>query len=315
MAPFASTGAYDSAKGEWAVGTLVPGATATLVIPAVVSAVIQPECIVNVAETSDAADTRPGNNRAVAAVRRSSTDRCADLAVHFDSGSFLGCGMQQHLDFSVGVTNAGPDEARNVFVDLDQSPLIAPGLRFLDWNCTGTRCTVAAIAPGASVTLQAVSGDFFNTVPRMLTLTLSASASGTDYSTANNQASAYVPVPVFTPCDDDGDTETTVAVVCFIATAAYGSPLEPHVVALRQFRDRYLQQSELGRAFVRFYYRHSPPVARVIAAHDSLRLAVRMLRAPVVLAVEYPLRALVLATLVIALLFGSRARRARACRR
>ncbi len=45
---------------------------------------------------------------------------------------------------------------------------------------------------------------------------------------------------------------------CFIATAAFGSYQEHHVWILRQFRDRYLLTSIPGRAFVRFYYSHSP---------------------------------------------------------
>ena len=38
----------------------------------------------------------------------------------------------------------------------------------------------------------------------------------------------------------------------------------------------------LGRAFIAFYYRHSPPIADLIAAHDSLRFLARMILTPVV---------------------------------
>lgn len=69
---------------------------------------------------------------------------------------------------------------------------------------------------------------------------------------------------------------------CFIATAAYGSYLEGHVMILRNFRDSYLLTNSLGQAFVAFYYRTSPPIADFIAKHDSLRALVRMALAPVV---------------------------------
>jgi putative Ig domain-containing protein/HYDIN/CFA65/VesB family protein len=74
---------------------------------------------------------------------------------------------------------------------------------------------------------------------------------------------------------------------CFIATAAYGSYLDPHVMALRHFRDNVLLKSSLGTAFVKLYYRTSPPIAEFIRQHESLRLLTRLLLTPLTFAVEY----------------------------
>ncbi|OGT98056.1 MAG: hypothetical protein A2079_06070 [Geobacteraceae bacterium GWC2_48_7] len=81
---------------------------------------------------------------------------------------------------------------------------------------------------------------------------------------------------------------------CFIATAAYGSYLDPHVMVLRHFRDNVLLQTELGTAFVGFYYKHSPPVADFIAQHDILRMIMRFALTPLIFAVKYPLLAALL---------------------
>jgi len=69
---------------------------------------------------------------------------------------------------------------------------------------------------------------------------------------------------------------------CFIATAAYGSYMEPHVMVLRDFRDRFLLTNSVGKAFVDLYYTYSPPVADFIANHDNLRAVVRWSLLPIV---------------------------------
>jgi lysophospholipase L1-like esterase len=69
---------------------------------------------------------------------------------------------------------------------------------------------------------------------------------------------------------------------CFIATAAYGSLLEPHVALLRTFRDTYLLKHRPGQLFVDFYYRYSPPIADFIAQHDDIRALVRVFLLPLI---------------------------------
>jgi hypothetical protein len=69
---------------------------------------------------------------------------------------------------------------------------------------------------------------------------------------------------------------------CFIATAAYGSTIEPHVKVLRQFRDRFLLNNTVGKTFVRLYYTYSPPLAKFISGHKNLRMIVRWSLLPLV---------------------------------
>jgi hypothetical protein len=67
---------------------------------------------------------------------------------------------------------------------------------------------------------------------------------------------------------------------CFVATAAFGSPLEPRVKILRRFRNEFLLTSKLGSDFVRFYYEHSPRFARMIAESETLRATSRLILLP-----------------------------------
>lgn len=73
---------------------------------------------------------------------------------------------------------------------------------------------------------------------------------------------------------------------CFIATAAWGSPMEGEVRILRRFRDTILLDHSIGRVLVDFYYRRSPALARVIEGSAILRGAARFLLIPVVMGVS-----------------------------
>jgi len=79
--------------------------------------------------------------------------------------------------------------------------------------------------------------------------------------------------------DDGGSTGKKG---CFIATAAYGSPLHSSVRILRDFRDRRLMPYKLGRTLVKVYYRFSPPVAHFVAKHSAMKVLVRIMLLPLI---------------------------------
>ncbi len=62
---------------------------------------------------------------------------------------------------------------------------------------------------------------------------------------------------------------------CFVATAVYGSPNDPHVITLRNFRDRYLLRSRAGQNLVSAYYVVSPGVALLLRRSRFLNFVVR----------------------------------------
>ncbi|MBN1762634.1 MAG: hypothetical protein JW878_06130 [Methanomicrobia archaeon] len=67
-----------------------------------------------------------------------------------------------------------------------------------------------------------------------------------------------------------------LTVECFIATAAYDSPVDEHLEVLRAFRDTVLLTNPVGRFIVGTYYTTSPPIADAVAESDNLRAATRL---------------------------------------
>jgi hypothetical protein len=76
---------------------------------------------------------------------------------------------------------------------------------------------------------------------------------------------------------------------CFIANAAYDDTNAAPVQMLREFRDAVLGRSALGREFVWWYYRWSPPAAQWLRSHPIFR--------PLVLLLLVPVEAIAIATL------------------
>jgi len=82
---------------------------------------------------------------------------------------------------------------------------------------------------------------------------------------------------------------------CFIATAAYGTPMASQLDPLRAFRDRHLLDSTVGTTLADAYYRVSPVIAQRLAQSDASRAAARFVIAPIVWMIEQPRTALVIA--------------------
>ena len=88
------------------------------------------------------------------------------------------------------------------------------------------------------------------------------------------------------PEEKKGPEKKGLKKLCFIATAAYGSPLAQEVVLLQDFRDRYLAPYALGEQFIQAYYRLSPPIARQISTNKALKLLAKALLFPVIFLIK-----------------------------
>ena len=76
--------------------------------------------------------------------------------------------------------------------------------------------------------------------------------------------------------------EFTTVSPCFVATAAYGTPMAEEIGVLRRFRDRHLLTNPVGEALVAAYYEVGPDLAAVIAEDEDLRASVRTMLSPIV---------------------------------
>ncbi len=143
------------------------------------------------------------------------------------------------------------------------------------WSCSASsnvvtcNLTTLAMASSSVVTIVATlntQGSNSNTV--------TISALNTDPVSGNNSST------VITTVNAQVSTTTPGSSGCFIATAAYGSPMESEVRYLRAFRDEYLLKNSAGRWLVKMYYRYSPALATHIKTNENLKSIVRGLLSP-----------------------------------
>jgi hypothetical protein len=125
---------------------------------------------------------------------------------------------------------------------------------------------------------QATGGTSFDGFVTKITSTTLPTSGGTTTTTTSSGGTTTTT----TTGTDTGSTGSSGGGGCFIATAAYGTPMSQEVRYLRAFRDEYLMTNAAGRQFVSFYYSVSPPVADFIRQHEALRTAVRAGLTPLV---------------------------------
>jgi uncharacterized repeat protein (TIGR01451 family) len=305
-AAFTSIGTYDPATGEWVIGDLNPGAGAVLILPAVISVLQPPGCIVNYASSEYEDILADNNDAARSAIHQPDIERCVDLSVSRNilgspvgtgSGILATCDSQERYDGDVRLTNHGPDAARNVVVAISQDPVFGPNLRFDDADCNNApaaNCNLTEIAAGETVVIDVTSDLYQSYSVFTQSLSVSATTSDTDYDLSNNSPGDFFSAGGFSSCEEVVIIDDIFGPIgsggCFIATAAYGSPYDSHLDGLREFRDRVLMRTRPGRALVQLYYQHSPPLADFIAERNWLRAAVRGVLAPLVFTIEHPTR-------------------------
>jgi len=100
-----------------------------------------------------------------------------------------------------------------------------------------------------------------------------------EYSPYSNEASARTNVT------DDDDDDLFFCAVSYILT---GTPFEGYVSRLREFRDKVLMKSGVGRTFVKFYYSLSPGLVKILQKYDLLKIILKALVVPLIHIILYP---------------------------
>ena len=243
----------------------------------------------------------------------------AGVATYSDSNSGLSEGIAYYyrvVAYSASLNSAYSNEASATTLPRAPSGLSASAVSFsqinLSWTDnsgvetgfkierkTGANGTYSQIATAAANT--STHSDIGLTAETAYYYRVRAYHTGGD-SAYSNEISATT--PAIPPSSGGGGGGG-----CFIATAAFGTPMEKHVSILRAFRDRCLLITSAGQAFVKFYYEVSPPIAGKISQSEGLRFITRCSLMPLVgmayLMVTYGVWATIISVLILILMIGA----------
>jgi hypothetical protein len=143
----------------------------------------------------------------------------------------------------------------------------------LDVIITGTNFAGATgVSFGAGITVNSFNVDFSTQITANISINADAATGARDIS-VTTLGGTDILVDGFT-VEKGG--------ICFIATAAYGTPMAKEIEILREFRDQYLLTNPVGEALVELYYNTSPPIANFITEHPALKPVVRAALKPVI---------------------------------
>jgi endonuclease YncB( thermonuclease family) len=157
---------------------------------------------------------------------------------------------------------------------------------------------------GAFVNLKLVYDGYAYAVSYPPDVAYSSQLANAEEDAINNDRGCLWAIVRIDPDRDSDEHSTWIVANCFIATAAYGSPLDPHVEILRKFRDNHLLTNRLGRRFVRIYYSYSPAIADYISKHNTLKAITRFALLPIIGLSWVVLKLGPIAPLIMMIIFG-----------
>ena len=201
---------------------------------------------------------------------------------------------------SDGTTSTTYVSAEDTYIDPEDT-FVTP--EETDCDVGDTDAEIYQICPGCTLTISATTGGTTNPAPGSHTYdygtqaSVTATVASTEYQFSHwsGDASGTATTIIITMDSDKSITAHFTATPsggtgdgdgggggCFVATAAYGSPVHPNLDILRDFRDKHLMPSRVGRALVDLYYKYSPSAADFIRKHKVLKVAVRINLLPVI---------------------------------
>lgn len=296
-APSVSQGSFNSSTGIWQIGPMTSSGSVTMTLPAKPQQFTVPRCYVNRSRIINHGGYDPArsNNTAASTVYVGGATSCTELVVTVSprvaNQTICPSTTLDFLVYDITVRNDGPDIAENIGVSLNGS-LGSTGQTAQDNGLTFTEIQPGATASG-SLSWNLACPRSEQAAAYTVTVTTDSIISAGSVMVVDSEFSVDARSSTSTTSSTSSSSDSGGGGGgCFIATAAYGSYMDPHVATLRRFRDNVLMQSGPGREFVALYYRYSPPLAAVIAENEFLRSITRVMLTPIVYAVAYPVIAL-----------------------